>query len=410
MTPKGWKKQPVGMLCRSVVPGRNKPKTFTGDIPWVTTPEVYGRYIPSIKQQHFTSIEDLKNCGGKLIPPGSVVMSCVGELGLVAIANREVALNQQLHAFICSEEINNEYLAYWLEQQKPYMQSIASKTTIPYMNKTNCESIPVLYPQIEEQTKIAQILSTWDKAIEITEKLIENSKAHKNALMQQLLSGQLRLPGCTNKWSEYRLKDITTILVSNVDKKTHGSEQPVSLCNYTDVYYNTYITNDFPFMVATATEREITKFKLRKGDVLITKDSESPDDIAISALVRENLTDVLCGYHLAIIRPKPKLADGGFLNYLFSLKYVRRYFSTLANGATRFGLSIGSIENATFKLPILSDQKKIASILMTQDDEIENLTSQRTFLVQQKLALMQQLLTGKRRVKVSKVKATKAVA
>ena len=146
MVPEGWKKAPVGTICQSIVPGRNKPKSFDGDIPWVTTPEISGRYIPSHLQKNYVSESALADCGGKIVPSGAVIMAAVGELGLVAISKKDVVLNQQLHAFVCSDSVQNEYLAYALSAQKHYMESVASKTTIPYLNKTNCESIPVPLP------------------------------------------------------------------------------------------------------------------------------------------------------------------------------------------------------------------------------------------------------------------------
>ena len=193
MVPNGWEKHPVGKICSSIVPGRNKPKQFGGDIAWVTTPEITGKFIPSSVQKNYISEETIKECGGKVVPKGAVVMAAVGDLGLIAITKEEVVLNQQLHAFVCSSKINNEFLAYWLATQTPYMESVASKTTILYLNKTNCESIPVLVPPLPEQQKIAKILSTWDKAISTTECLIENSIQQKKALMQQLLTGKKRL-------------------------------------------------------------------------------------------------------------------------------------------------------------------------------------------------------------------------
>ena len=134
MVPEGWKKVPVGAMCQSIVPGRNKPRSFNGDIPWVTTPEISGRYIPSCLQKNYVSESALAECGGKIVPSGAVIMAAVGELGLVAIATEEVVLNQQLHAFVCSDSVQNEYLAYALSSQKHYMESVASKTTIPYLN------------------------------------------------------------------------------------------------------------------------------------------------------------------------------------------------------------------------------------------------------------------------------------
>ena len=223
MVPKGWLKYSVGELCTSIVPGRNKPKVFDGDIPWVTTPEINGRYIPSKLQVNYVSTTALSDAGGKIVPQGAVVMAAVGELGLIAITSEPVVLNQQLHAFVCSKLVNNEYLAYWLTTQKPYMESIASKTTIPYMNKTNCESIPVLLPPLAEQFKIAQILLTWDKAISVTEKLLTNSQLQKKALMQQLLTGKKRLLNenggrFIGEWCTCTLSEVAHIIMGSSPK------------------------------------------------------------------------------------------------------------------------------------------------------------------------------------------------
>ena len=153
-------------------------------------------------------------------------------------------------------------------------------------------------------------------------------------------------------------------------------------------------------MKATAKQSEIDKYTLQVNDVIITKDSETPGDIAVPALVDEDLGGVVCGYHLAIIRPKARMVAGAYLNYLFSMPKTRYYFFTLATGATRFGLSVGGINKAHFTLPPLDEQQKIAAVLTNADKEIELLQQQLDDLKQEKKALMQQLLTGKRRVKV----------
>lgn len=137
------------------------------------------------------------------------------------------------------------------------------------------------------------------------------------ALMQQLLTGKKRLPGFDGRWQDKYLTDIAEVIVSPVDKKSVDGEVPVELCNYTDVYYNSYITRSIEFMEATATASEINKYTLQTGDVIITKDSETPGDIAVPAVVEEELGGVLCGYHLAIIRPKNEVADGGILIFCF---------------------------------------------------------------------------------------------
>lgn len=255
-------------------------------------------------------------------------------------------------------------------------------------------------PPFPEQKKIARILSTWDKAIETVDKLIENSQQQKKALMQQLLTGKKRLTGFSGEWKKVRLKEIAEILVSNVDKKSNPKETAVMLCNYTDVYYNDYITGSINFMQATAKKSEIQKFQLKKGDVVVTKDSETPGDIAIPALVDEDIENLVCGYHLAIIRPRRKLAVGDFLAALFSMPETRYYFFTLANGATRFGLNISSIQNARFNVPDIEEQKAISARIRALNDIIAGYAMHRDNIASQKQSLMQQLLTGKRRVKV----------
>jgi type I restriction enzyme S subunit len=168
----------------------------------------------------------------------------------------------------------------------------------------------VRVPPLHEQTTIVRILKTWDRAIETLEALLQNSQMQKRGLMQNLITGSERFQEFAGqKWRDVQLKEIAEIRTSNVDKKTVADQPAVRLCNYTDVYYNPYITNDVSFMDATATKSQIEKFGLQKGDVIITKDSESPDDIAVPALIDEELDNVLCGYHLALIRPRANQAD-----------------------------------------------------------------------------------------------------
>lgn len=268
------------------------------------------------------------------------------------------------------------------------------------INKGILENTPINLPPLSEQKKIAQILSTWDQAISTTERLLENSQQRKKGLMQHLLTGKKRLPGFEGEWNQHALSEVAKVIVSPVDKKSDPEEKPVQLCNYTDVYYNTRITKDMPFMEATAKDSEIEKYTLQAGDVVITKDSETPGDIAVPALVAEDLGGVVCGYHLAILRASPSKLSGAFLNCLLSMPRTRYYFFSLATGATRFGLSVGAIHNAEVTLPSVPEQEAIANILTTCDDELEIISERLDRLKQEKKALMQQLLTGKRRVQV----------
>jgi len=194
-------------------------------------------------------------------------------------------------------------------------------------------------------------------------------------------------------WVKRTLDEVSHTSFSNVDKKSHADELPVLLCNYMDVYANSQITSDLDFMAATAKQREIDKFSLEFDDVMITKDSETPEDIAVPAHVSAPLKGVICGYHLALIRTDKRQLDGEFLSHLLSLDAVQRRFYRLANGSTRFGLTAESINKAELIFPPLPEQKKIASILTSVDEVIENTQKQIDKLQDLKKATMNELLT-----------------
>ena len=164
-------------------------------------------------------------------------------------------------------------------------------------------------------------------------------------------------------WKVCRLDSVADVFFSNVDKHTTEGETPVLLCNYIDVYKNERITRALDFMEATAEPREIEKFQIRRGDVLVTKDSEEADDIAIPALVVEELPGVICGYHLALIRPRSKRITGDFLAWLHRSKQFRAQYETKAVGVTRFGLSQYAFRSALIPVPPIGDQVRINSFL-----------------------------------------------
>lgn len=194
-----------------------------------------------------------------------------------------------------------------------------------------------------------------------------------------------------------RLASVAEVIFSNVDKSILPGEIQVRLCNYTDVYNNRRIDGRLRFKRGTATPREIERFHLLKGDVVITKDLESANDIAVPAYVAEDIPDLVCGYHLAIVRPKIGMLDGRFLAQLLQLHHIRQYFATLANGITRFGLGTAAINEAKITLPNVAIQRKIADILTTWDESLEKLDALIVAKERRKRALMQQLLTGKMR-------------
>ena len=177
-------------------------------------------------------------------------------------------------------------------------------------------------------------------------------------------------------WSAKRVKFATSILNSNVDKKSYEGDTVVRLCNYTDVYYNDYITEDMELMKATATGKEIEKFTLQAGDIIITKDSEMWNDIAIPAYVSKDMPGIVCGYHLALLRCESE-ANGYFLFRALQATGIREQFWISANGVTRYGLGLAGIGNALIPLPPLPTQQLIATYLDRKTQAIDALITAR---------------------------------
>ena len=194
-------------------------------------------------------------------------------------------------------------------------------------------------------------------------------------------------------WDVKKLRDLADIRVSNVDKKIYPSERPVKLCNYMDVYTNEYITDSIQFMEGSANDAEIERFGLNIGDVIITKDSETPDDIGIPTVIHEQIDNLVCGYHLALIRPDNEKLDSIFLSKYLSTSRVANYFALHASGSTRFGLPIGAIESVEILTPPKKEQEKIAEVLSTIDRVIAQTEAIIAKQQRIKTGLMQDLLT-----------------
>lgn len=181
-------------------------------------------------------------------------------------------------------------------------------------------------------------------------------------------------------WATKKLKFLALVQPSNVDKKTVEGEEPVLLCNYTDVYKNEYIDGSLNFMEATANKEEIRKFSVEIGDVIVTKDSEDRNDIAIPASASENVKNLVCGYHLTQI--KPKYLDGRFLLRLFQSKGFNAQFIVAANGVTRFGLPQYAIANAVSPVPPIEEQKAITRFLDHKTTQIDALIAKKQSLLE----------------------------
>jgi type I restriction enzyme, S subunit len=282
-----------------------------------------------------------------------------------------------------------------------------------YFDKFGAITVP--FPPIAEQKKIAHYLDTKTAQIDrkidlLTQKATQYSNLKQSLINETVTRGldksvpmkDSEIGEIPKHWEVKRLKDLSDIQNSNVDKKSYDDEVPVKLCNYVDVYKNEFIDSSLSFMEATANQSEIKQFTIKKNDVFITKDSETCDDIAIPALATESLDGVLCGYHLARFRMKEKVFLGSYLFRLFQSKSYGFRFVISSKGITRVGLGQSAIADSLTPVPPLSEQKVIADYLDTKttqiDQIIQTLNTQIEKLKELRKTLINDVVTGKIRV------------
>lgn len=205
-------------------------------------------------------------------------------------------------------------------------------------------------------------------------------------------SGVRWLGPIPSHWEVRKLKHACSVFPSNVDKHSREGEKPVLLCNYTDVYYNERITSELTLMEATATDDQVAKFALMAGDTIVTKDSESADDIGVSAYVPEDLPGVICGYHLSMVRPREGVV-GGFVKRLFDSAYTKAKLAISSNGLTRVGLGQFALDNIELPFPPVAEQLIIAAFLDRETAKIDALIAEQERLLA--------LLTEKRQAVIS---------
>lgn len=161
------------------------------------------------------------------------------------------------------------------------------------------------------------------------------------------------------------------IRVSNVDKKSKAGEPAVRLVNYTDVYYNQTITPELDLMRATASDEHIQRFGVVPGDIIITKDSESPDDIGIPALVTNSESDMVCAYHLTMLRPDERRSDPRFVYWVLASDLAKQHWFTNSFGVTRYSILAGAVSRMPVPAHDLDTQQRIADYLDHETGEID---------------------------------------
>ena len=305
---------------------------------------------------------------------------------------------------VCSSEIwvmngkkvKNDFLFYLVQTEKfNQIANVSSGSKMPRADWNYMSEIPFDIPPLKEQEKIAEILTTWDEAITKQTELLEAKELQKKALMQKLLSGEVRFDGFSDKWKEVRIDKLFDFKKGQELSKEKLEKNGIFECILYGELYTTY-SEVISEIKSKTNIKEGIKSKI--DDILIpASTTTSAIDLAIASTIQKD--NVLIGGDINILRKKTNNINGEFISkYLTHIKKME--IAKYAQGITIIHLYSKDFKHLKIQLPSLPEQQKIAEVLSLADDEINLLKNELEELKLQKKALMQKLLTGEVRVKV----------
>jgi len=326
-----------------------------------------------------------------------VLMTRTGNTGQV-VTNVNGAFHNNFFKIKYSDDLNKDFLVEFLRLRatQNMIFRYAGTSTIPDLNHGDFYRLKLKLPSKPEQQKIATFLIAVDNKIEQLSKKQELLGEYKKGLMQQIFSQAIRFKADDGSdfpdWEEVKLGNIGEFKTSSVDKKIVEGQKLIQLVNYMNVYKHENIKNNSTkdLMIVSANETQLNASDLKKGDILFTPSSETPDDIGHSVVIFEDLMDTLYSYHLMRFRPKVQL-DILYSHYFCNIPDVLRQISRVATGSTRFTISVGEFSKIQINLPSLLEQTKIANFLSAIDNKIEKVGKQLVESKQFKKALLQQM-------------------
>ncbi|MBH0065701.1 restriction endonuclease subunit S [Psychrobacter sp. SZ93C1] len=399
MVPNGWEAVEVDDLAKfssGGTPSKQNEEYWNGSEPWISGKDLKTHYLCS-------SIDKLTEKGfaaAKKAPKGSTLVLVRGMTLLkdfpVGYATRELSFNQDIKALVPLKNVDGLYLSFLLSGDKHKIMNLVSTAGhgTGRLDTNLLKQHPVNLPPFSEQQKIAKILSTWDKAISTTERLIDNSTQQKKALMQQLLTGKKRLlddagERFEGEWVKTELRKL--LKEEGARNKGDKIQRVLSVTNHSG-----FVLPEEQFSKRVAS-KDTSNYKIvRKGQF-----GYNPSRINVGSFARldEYEEGVLSPMYVIFSVLPNKLNSDYFHQWMHSHEAKQR-INNSTQGSVRDSVNFSSLEAISLGIPNLEEQQKIAAVLTNADKEIELLEQQLADLQQEKKALMQVLLTGKKRVVV----------
>lgn len=386
MVPEGWERTTIGEVC-DFVNGNGFKSSEWSDLG-----------LPIIRIQNLNGSKDFNYFSGKtnprwLVSPGDILFAWAGSKGASFGAKLwhgpQGVLNQHIFKVTPKKNIHAPWLYEELRTatEKIENQAHGFKATLLHVQKSDITEQVINLPPFNEQKKIAAILSTWNQAITATENLIDNSRQQKKALTNQLLSGKKRFPNFSQKWKKV---PITSCLADSSLRNSNSQLGP------DDVKSVNKALGMVPMREQTI-GKTTDRYKIVKNGWF----AYNPMRINVGSICRWNgENDCLVSPDYVVFSCKDNVIINSYFDQFRKSDRWTDYMNRAGNGSVRIRIYFSDLSLLEIPLPPADEQRKISSALDAADSEIEMLQQKVICLKQEKKALMQQLLTGKRRVKV----------
>ncbi|MCC9651029.1 restriction endonuclease subunit S [Vibrio sp. MA64] len=405
MVPNGWKVLPLSEITKEKISYgivQAGPHVEAG-IPYIKSADVGGDI--DVQKLQRTAPEIHHKYRRSAVHPNDIVFSLRGNIARTSIVPSDLpeANLTQGTARISVDEQNDTKFVYYKLASTPILNRInalGKGSTFKEISLEELRKVKLPLPPLPEQRKIAKILSTWDKAISTTEKLIETSKQQKKALMQQLLTGKKRLvnpetgKAFEGEWTYKTINEVAT----RIQKKSDGEAHPI----LTISSLSGFVTQEDRYSRYMAGESVKNYILLKRGEFAYNKGNSKTYQFGCIFDLESFDTGLVPHVYVCF-----KLNTGlnhRYFKYLFEADYLKPQLGALVNTGVRNNglLNIKPTEFMNTKVPVpcFGEQERIADVLHTSSENLKILNTKLAHLKQEKKALMQQLLTGKRRVKV----------
>ncbi len=413
MVPKGWNSCILSDICRKqisygiVQTGDNLPN----GIPCLRVVDLT-RDVMRLEDMIKTSEETNKAYRKTILEKDEIVMALRGEIGLARLIDDNLVganITRGLARISPETKVVLPEFLLWELRSPQFRADLIRRvggSALQEISLTELRKVRTLLPPLLEQKKIAQILSTWDKAISVTEKLLTNSQRQKKALMQQLLTGKKRLldengTRFSETWKLYALSK----LFQRVTTKNNGKSNNVVTISG---QHGLIKQEDF-FKKTVASDTLDGYFLLKKGQFAYNKSYSNGYPMGAIKRLNRYPEGVVTTLYICFELTTPKKSCGDYWEHYFESGLLNNSLSQIAHeGGRAHGLlNVKPSDFFSLKVavPGFEEQQKIASVLSAADTEISTLEKKLACLKDEKKALMQQLLTGKRRVKVDEAVA-----